>query len=289
MVISLIRYQGKYFRSPVNFSLSRLGLFVLVSGQWSFVCRNQSGQRVTAPARCDLFSTSLPLPPRFFPSLPPRALPGDITTAPGMQLGGDPAPTLAAPGLFLLFFPSVLGPFCWFIQGSDAGFQGCRVLVTMVLSAEGLVSLQNHGPCMPVSSRMRMQDTDLWWHVQCGIWKDCGHQGHGDQCRLNLHTQCLQTISEVNPNRACKTTQLPCSKLHCHMTSLQLEGKGDREWCRGAKSQKNFFGYYFGKEVLSVFHGCWKQERAFICKSICSKCRRGLIGTDLRKSVCLSY
>lgn len=168
VVISLIRYQGKYFRSPVNFSLSRLGLFVLVSGQWNFVCRNQSGQTVTATARCDLFSASLPLPPRFFPSLPSQALPGDITTAPGMQLGGDPAPTPAAPGLFLLFFSSCLGALllahtrerCWISgwRGASCGGFDCR----------GSSFLAE--PWTADASGSQGEDAGHWPPVACPMW-----------------------------------------------------------------------------------------------------------------------
>lgn len=178
MVISLIRYQGKYFRSPVNFSLSRLSLFVLVSGQWSFVCWNQLGQRVTALRYCDLFSTRLPLPPCVLLGLP----------RPGTSQ-----------------------------------------------------------PLLLVSPRMGVQDIDLQWHIWCGSWKVRDHHGHGPQWRLKLHAQHYSNlISQMKLQKAWKTTQLCCLKLHWHPFSLKVKGA---ESSQGGEASENLIEVLFCSEM----------------------------------------
>lgn len=151
MVISHIRYQGKYFSPPVNFSLSQVGLFVLVSGQWSFVCQNQLGLRVTAAMWCDLFSAGLRLPLCCFPT-PMYTHPASPRPAPRVlagvtwhsvsyfQLWGWPWINSAGASSFPSFFTAVSGPCCWLVQGGWLNFDGGRVPAVSALFRGGLPS-----------------------------------------------------------------------------------------------------------------------------------------------------
>lgn len=282
------------------FSLSRLGLFVLVSGQWSFVCRNQSGQRVTAPRRCDLFSASPPLPPRFFPSLPPwPPQPSQPQTRDGghhQHLGhaavGRPCTNPGITRVFpSLFFYSCLSALL--VQWRNTIFRAMGSLLCQFCLLGGSSFLM--GPwTVDVGGPQDgdAQGVDIQW----GKRGSCGHHRHWGGCKLKACTQQLQSIPSHKrlPKGHAKLCYFVAqnSIARWHLFSLKAEGL-ESGW--GSQASKCLFGVLFGRECIESLEWVLKveqaalQKTAFLCKSICLKCRRGLIGINLRKLVCLAY